>query len=408
MTSTTLFLQPTSASSYAPNYVNATAAGVSFVNYSLPVNGALTSAEANSLTQGGVSAAIAEASSTFSSDPNFKELFGASDALGVGIEGSYSGESNSNSRVVAAFNVSDGQTLSFDFSSRIDISAKEIENQNVEYSRGKAKTAFLVLDTSQEKGKVLGYYGVNGRLVSSEQVGAVKEGARKGIRHNLSNLSLNVEKNIDGNDGVDSISAAISGNYSQAFKSKISEVTIVQVTESDTKFLGDTLIGNLGAGVGYSVGYGTIKRDALTGGDGNDSFYGSLGNDTLRGKRGDDILEGGPGKDKLHGDAGNDKLHGGEDDDWIEGGSGSDLLAGGAGADYFSFDQLRAGDIDTLLDFEVGVDKLQKLGSVSPQTFLRNTIDTATGAQFTHSSGAQVLFNGLSVAALSSASSLFG
>jgi serralysin len=407
MTSATLFLQPTSGASSGPNYINASAAGVSFLNYSLPVNGSLSTAEASTLVQGGGAAVIAEAYSTFSNDPNFIELFGASEASGVGSEDNYSGSSNSDTKVVATFNVNDGQTLSFDFASGINLNAKEIENPNAEYSRGRAKTAFLVLDTSQAKAKVLGYYGINGRLISSEQLGVVKEGARKGARHALSNVALNVQRNVGGDDGVDAIAANVSGTYSQTFKPKVSEVTLVQVTESATKFAGDSLVGNLGGG-GGGVTYGTLKKDDLAGSSGNDSLYSSLGNDTLHGWGGDDILEGGLGNDKLYGDAGNDKLHGGDGDDVMHGGPGSDSLAGGAGADYFNFEQLGAGEVDTLLDFQVGVDKLQRLGGGNRQNFSQNLIDTASGAQFTANTGGQVLFNGLSVAALGNVDALFG
>ncbi|MEL6551848.1 MAG: hypothetical protein AAFQ63_00105 [Cyanobacteria bacterium J06621_11] len=403
MTSTTLFLQPINAIRYSPNFVNARAANVSFLNYSLPVKGALTTAESNTLVKGGVAAAIASANATFSRDPNFIELFGASTSTGVGVEDSYAGKSNSKTKVISTFDISRSHSLSFDFLTGIDIDAKEIKNPRAEYTKGKATTAFLLLDTSKKKARVAGYYGVKGKLISSRKVAEIRESPLKRLRGAIADVELTAAKNLGGNDDVDFLSLGISGRYQQTFRRDISEITLVQITRSATKFAGDTLIGNLGT----RVTYGSIRRDKITGSRKDDRIYGSLGNDLLRGMGGDDILEGGSGNDRLSGHLGDDKINGGDGDDIISGGLGRNLLAGGNGADYFVFQRSKVGRIDTILDFEVGIDKIQRLGRSDRQNFLQNTIDTDAGAQFTSRMGGKILFSGLSVDQLSEASSLF-
>ncbi|MBT9314438.1 calcium-binding protein [Leptothoe spongobia] len=406
MASTTLFMKPTGAVSYTPNYVRAESEGVAFSNYSLTTTDSLTNSETKALVKGGVATAISDAFAFFSGDSNFATIFGASEASGEGIDGGYRGSSSSETEVVVTFDVSDRQPLSFDFSTYIDLEAKEIENPDAEYNRATAKTAFLVLDTSQPKAKVLDYFGFRGRLVTSKQIGNIRKGKSTGIRTALSNIEKNLVKDVGGNNGNDFISADFSGTYEKTFKQDVSRVTIVQLTESETKFAGDTLIGNLGPGVIY----GTIRRDKLHGTNRQDRIYGSLGNDRIYGRSGDDILEGGLGKDRLWGNAGNDKIHGGDGNDVIWGGSGSDLLAGGDDADTFVFNRLKAGEVDKILDFEVGTDKILVQGvdsSAVKRRLFQNITDTSSGAQFTSKTGGQVLFSGVTVAELGSADVLF-
>lgn len=403
MTSSTYFLEVTGPSAETPNHVSAQTSGVSFLNYSLPTVGSLSTAESKVLVDGGVAIAVAEASSTFLNDPNFTALFTSSE--GIGIDGAYTGTSSSQAKVVATFDVSGGQTLSFDFSTGFGLVAKEIEDPQSEYNRADAKAGFLILDTSGDRPKVLGYYGISGELISSEQKSVFKEGRRKGARKNITIKDFAVEENINGDDGLDLLSAGVSGTYSQSFNRDVSEVTIVKVIESNTKFSGDTLIGRLGEGTTY----GSLENDKLKGGKGDNYFYGSLGNDKIRGKKGDDILEGGPGNDDLRGGKGNDRLYGGDDDDILSGGRGNNWLAGGRGADRFIIDKLRAGRIDTILDFEVGIDsvEIRGLGQRAGQNFFKDLIDTASGAQYTAQAGGQLLFSGVSVAQLAATDNIF-
>ena len=98
--------------------------------------------------------------------------------------------------------------------------------------------------------------------------------------------------------------------------------------------------------------------DVMNGSDVEDWLIGQGGHDFLRGWLGNDLLKGGRGRDHLVGDEGNDTLRGGANKDQLDGGAGDDTLHGGAGADVFIFDV--AGDgTDQILDFEIGVDKIQ-------------------------------------------------
>lgn len=62
--------------------------------------------------------------------------------------------------------------------------------------------------------------------------------------------------------------------------------------------------------------------------------------------------------DYIDGEAGDDTLSGGDGDDSLEGDGGNDILTGGAGVDLFVYNGTADG-VDTITDFEVGVDKIQ-------------------------------------------------
>lgn len=109
----------------------------------------------------------------------------------------------------------------------------------------------------------------------------------------------------------------------------------------------DTLKG----GTGDDKLYGEGGNDSLLGGDGIDSLYGGVGNDTLKGDA---------GKDTLKGDAGNDLLKGDAGDDVLFGEAGNDKLYGGAGNDAFVFNKRpsKAANLDQIVDFKPGQDKI--------------------------------------------------
>ncbi|MEO1396053.1 MAG: DVUA0089 family protein [Cyanobacteria bacterium J06634_5] len=121
----------------------------------------------------------------------------------------------------------------------------------------------------------------------------------------------------------------------------------------------DTLFGDLGddiisGGNGDDILRGDLNtrspQDNIMGGD--DIIFGSDGNDRIGGKSGNDILSG---------DAGDDFIWGDDGDDIIMGVTGNDTLVGdnfsnGSGSDLFVFGN---GDgTDTILDFEVGTDRI--------------------------------------------------
>lgn len=93
--------------------------------------------------------------------------------------------------------------------------------------------------------------------------------------------------------------------------------------------------------------FGGGGQDNIDGGSGNDTIEGGTGADVIRGKRGDDVIDGGDQGDNISGGTGNDT---------IIGGKGNDTLYGNNGNDVFVFTQ--GGNVDTIKDFELGVDKL--------------------------------------------------
>lgn len=110
---------------------------------------------------------------------------------------------------------------------------------------------------------------------------------------------------------------------------------------------------------------GLPGNDWLEGNRGNDTLLGGNGDDTLTGGAGRDLLVGGAGNDELLGNGGNDRLYGGNGRDtlrgglgadFLNGGRGNDVLEGGSGADRFWI-QARQG-VDTILDFEIGTDRI--------------------------------------------------
>ncbi|MEM7061663.1 MAG: hypothetical protein AAF572_00630 [Cyanobacteria bacterium P01_B01_bin.77] len=121
----------------------------------------------------------------------------------------------------------------------------------------------------------------------------------------------------------------------------------------------DTLAGGLGNDLilgddGDDVLRGDLnERDPQDGGNGgNDIIFGGEGNDRIGGKAGNDILSGDAGDDTIYGDAGDDILMGVTGNDILVG----DNFSGGSGSDLFVFGN---GDgTDTILDFEVGIDRI--------------------------------------------------
>lgn len=100
--------------------------------------------------------------------------------------------------------------------------------------------------------------------------------------------------------------------------------------------------------------------DYLDLGDGDDYGFGQAASDQLYGGNGTDYLDGGENIDELYGGNGFDYLIGGDSNDSIYGGVGNDYVYGdffaaGAGTDIFFFqNDIRAGDVDYIFDFNIG------------------------------------------------------
>lgn len=116
--------------------------------------------------------------------------------------------------------------------------------------------------------------------------------------------------------------------------------------------------------------YGGSGRDEINGRGGNDLIYGGGGDDILTGDEGDDTIHGDGGNDILIGGSGVDHLYGGSGNDELQSGGGADFLEGGAGADIFRYQHTAESStkanldgvlhgVDTILDFESGIDKIQ-------------------------------------------------
>jgi parallel beta-helix repeat protein len=195
-------------------------------------------------------------------------------------------------------------------------------------------------------------------------------------------------------------------------------------------------------GAGDDVIYGNDGHDVLSGGTGHDALYGGQGNDRLVYTGGTlggiDTLDGGNGRDiadflglrfgiiarlsetgvavfaaggvalavvencetlrgtsyvdaitgdaaanRLFGCAGRDTIDGGAGNDLIAGGRDADVLSGGAGTDTFR--TLVRDGVDTIIDFENGVDLLEFRG-VAAYNALRIT-DTVEGVEVTDPTG---------------------
>jgi Ca2+-binding RTX toxin-like protein len=146
-------------------------------------------------------------------------------------------------------------------------------------------------------------------------------------------------------------------------------------------------IENVTGGSGNDTLVGDQNANVFRGGDGNDALNGGSGIDTadygdktasvavtLNGANAASVtvggvaedtlrnienLIGGSGNDALTGDGLANRLEGGAGDDVLKGGGGADVLRGGTGVDTFVFDTaLNATNIDTILDFASGVDRI--------------------------------------------------
>jgi serralysin len=405
MSSETYFLSPVESTS---NSINAEAIGsAQFFNYSQPASGSLNSADFQVLVKGGVAFAIANADSIFINNPGFTDLF--TETFAEGIEGGFEVESRVSTEVVAAFDIEANQTFSFDFVADISLEATEIDNPNAAYSEAQSRIGFLVLETSNvNRPRILDFAGASGQLISSRKIGRVVP--RRG--RNVTIASSDTDKDIDGNNGEDFVNFFASGSYERYFRND-TQIAVVEINRSFVKLRGDHLIDNLGG----DVRYGTLRADRLNGTFRADKIYGSLQDDRLNGRWGNDILEGGPDDDHLKGGGGNDQLHGGSGEDTLIGERGSDTLVGGDDADRFIFrpNHLWNGDIDVIVDFEVGIDKIEAKGwgSVNANNWLSNAIangdfvNRSDGALYTSNRGGQLLLEGVSLDSLNSSDFIF-
>ncbi|MEL6351883.1 MAG: Ig-like domain-containing protein [Cyanobacteria bacterium J06627_28] len=156
-----------------------------------------------------------------------------------------------------------------------------------------------------------------------------------------------------------------------SFTFTINDFETVGTDESD-RLVGDDMDNSIDGQGGSDIIAGGLANDIILGGDGNDVLRGDLnsrntqddiagGNDIIFGGDGNDRIGGKAGNDILSGDAGDDFIWGDDGDDIIMGVTGNDTLVGdngskGSGSDLFVFGN---GDgTDTIVDFEVGIDRI--------------------------------------------------
>jgi len=147
---------------------------------------------------------------------------------------------------------------------------------------------------------------------------------------------------------------------------------VIQGTDVDDTLIGDESDNTIEALGGDDTVAGDLGNDIIMGGDGEDILRGDLnsrspqddvmgGDDIIFGGEGNDRIGGKSGNDILSGDAGDDQIWGDDGDDILMGVTGNDILVGdnfsdGSGSDLFVFGN---GDgTDTILDFEVGTDRI--------------------------------------------------
>ena len=209
----------------SPNFVNANG-NAQFFNYSDSATNSLTSVQISALIEGGVAQAIAEANATFIPDPTFTSLF--TETSGVGETGIVNIESQSQTQVIASFDIDAHQTFSFDFNAEMSLNAKEIEN-TIESNQANGKVAFFLLDTSNlEQPKIIDYFGISGELISGEKIADVKSGSSENV-----SFTTNESIDIDGNNGTDSIEIdIITGTYQRTFDTS-THLTLVKQNSSE-------------------------------------------------------------------------------------------------------------------------------------------------------------------------------
>lgn len=350
----TYFLPPVASDTDAPTFADAFGFSDLF-NFSHTPSDLLAATDAATIASQGTTLVAAEATASGTGGP-FADLLTTTDNAGVVIDGAGTVKADSRAEVFASFNVAAGETFAFDFDLFSDMTAKEIENPDREYSDASLATGFIILETSDpSQPTLLGQVGSFGTLVSTDKTAGVAVDHHVADQNGRFEIVQEIEVDIDGDNQVDGVSGVAAGFFEQQFEVD-SQITVIQFNNNTLTVMADKLIGQLGS----DVTYGTIWDDTLTGGG---KIYASMGDDRVYGRRGEDILEGGHGNDTLKGYSGDDSLHGGLGDDSLDGGSGNDVLMGGDGDDKLrgrrGSDRLEGGDGDDTLSGGCGRDTLE-------------------------------------------------
>ena len=164
-------------------------------------------------------------------------------------------------------------------------------------------------------------------------------------------------------DGQDNVFGKIPGTAQLNFTNNTLKGLVAPIFYDGTLATGTRLNWSRNS---YQTFIGSKFSDIFGGTAGSDSVNGRTAGDLLYGQNGNDLLVGDQGNDTLLGGAGNDRLIGGEGIDILNGGTGADILSGGSGRDLFIFDSFDTG-VDTIQDFQPGVDQLELRQILSPE-----------------------------------------
>ena len=217
-----------------------------------------------------------------------------------------------------------------------------------------------------------------------------------------------------GEQAVDTFSYTVENDSGDTDTATV-EITIAGLDDDDISPIGATEGDDVLVGTQIDETIDALGgNDLVAGGLGNDEIFGGNGDDILRGDLnrrspqgsiagGDDIIRGGKGNDRIGGKAGNDQLFGDDGDDQIWGDDGDDLLYGGLGDDTLTGDDssnssgsdtfvLAAGEgLDTITDFEVGIDFIGLAGGLSFGALTLQEDNSDTLVQFESNTLAKVM-----------------
>lgn len=148
-------------------------------------------------------------------------------------------------------------------------------------------------------------------------------------------------------------------------------------------------------GEGDDIVFGGSQGGLINTGAGDDLIIGGDGVFSIDAGEGNDVIIGGKGINNIDGGDGADIIIGGDSIDIIEGGKGADMMFGGGGNDVFQYDimDIEGGEMDFILDFTEGEDKIQIEGAASVE------YDSSTGMVSIDGTDAIFLDAGLDITA---------
>lgn len=203
-----------------------------FSNYSQSASGTLTQTQNDTLVNGGVSLALANAQGqgTFNGDANYSSLF--ADSFGISSGGNTQVKSHSETKVAATFSVASHQNFSFDFSGALALAISEIEHSKSGSNEAKSKTSFVVLDTTDaNKPQVLDYFGVSGDLKSPHDIDSFKISASDHVK-----IKNQHRPDIDETHNIESLTSDFSGTYQRTFD-HATNITLVEINDTSVALL---------------------------------------------------------------------------------------------------------------------------------------------------------------------------